>query len=58
MYAGYELDSVAEEWTGIGTGYEFDPVVEEWTRIGNLKVPRQNHAVSVVNYNSIKEYCN
>ena len=55
VMAGYSINAWPDAPVNV---YEFDPVVEEWTRIGNLKVPRQNHAVSVVNYNSIKEYCN
>ena len=28
-----------------------------WTKIGEMSLHRENHAVSVINYNSIKDYC-
>ena len=36
---------------------QFDAEEGEWTKIGSMKISRYAHAVSVINYNSVKEYC-
>ena len=37
---------------------EYDEQKQEWNKIGSMSITRYNHAVTVVNYNSIKDYCN
>ena len=37
---------------------EYDQDKQEWNKIGSMSMKRRDHAVTVVNYNSIKEYCN
>ena len=37
---------------------EYDEEKQEWNKVGTLTMRRENHAVSVINYNSIKDYCN
>ena len=37
---------------------EYDEEMQEWNKIGSMSIKRSNHAVTVVNYNSIKDYCN
>ena len=29
----------------------------QWRRIGTMKMKRRGHAMSVINYNQIKDYC-
>ena len=36
---------------------QFDQSRAEWTKIGSMKKSRYAHAVSVINYNSVREYC-
>ena len=36
---------------------EFNEVAEEWQQIGKMRRTRSKHAMSVVNYNEVKEYC-
>ena len=37
---------------------EYDEESEVWIKIGTMSLKRMEHAVSVINYNSIKDYCN
>ena len=37
---------------------QFDAEEGQWTKIGSMKISRYAHAVSVINYNSVREYCN
>ena len=37
---------------------EYDEEKEEWNKIGTTSMKGAGHAVSVINYNSIKDYCN
>ena len=37
---------------------EFDAEELVWNKIGSMLMKRTSHAVSVINYNSIKDYCN
>ena len=37
---------------------EFSVGEQRWNKIGEMSMQRQYHAVSVINYNSIKDYCN
>ena len=37
---------------------EYDEQKQEWNKIGSMSIKRRLHAVTVVNYNSIKDYCN
>ena len=36
---------------------QFEPESGEWLQIGTLKHKRSHHAVSVINFNSIKDFC-
>ena len=36
---------------------EYDEESEAWNTVGSMSMTRRNHAVSVINYNSIKDYC-
>ena len=36
---------------------QFDAEEGQWTKIGSMKISRYAHAVSVINYNSVREYC-
>ena len=36
---------------------EFDETEEDWKKVGAMSVKRFDHAVAVINYNSIVEYC-
>ena len=37
---------------------EYDEQKMEWNNIGSMSIKRSAHAITVVNYNSIKDYCN
>ena len=37
---------------------EYDEQKREWNKIGSMSITRSFHAVTVVNINSIMEYCN
>ena len=37
---------------------EYDEEKQEWNKIGTISMKRELHAISVINYNSIKDYCN
>ena len=37
---------------------EYDNEKQLWNTVGTMTVKRSEHAVSVINYNSIKDYCN
>ena len=37
---------------------EYDEESGVWKTIGSMSMTRGSHAVSVINYNSIKDYCN
>ena len=37
---------------------EYDEQKKEWNKIGSMSIKRREHAVTVVNFNSIKDYCN
>ena len=36
---------------------EFDIVTEEWKKIASMTKPRKFHAVSVVDVDDVKQYC-
>ena len=36
---------------------QFDAVAHQWRRIGSMKMTRYNHAMSVINYNEVADYC-
>ena len=36
---------------------EYDEEKREWNKIGSMSIKRESPAVTVVNYNSIKDYC-
>ena len=36
----------------------FDKVVHQWRKIGSMKMTRYHHAMSVINYNEVADYCN
>ena len=37
---------------------EFSAEDQAWTKIGETSLKMRDHAVSVINFNSIKDYCN
>ena len=37
---------------------EYDEEMQEWNKIGSMSIKKRSHAITVVNYNSIKDYCN
>ena len=43
------------EWDDV---LEYDKEEQVWNKIGTISMKRYNHAVSVINYNSVKDYCN
>ena len=43
---------------GLDNVLEYDQEKQEWNPIGSMSVKRSEHAISVINYNSIKDYCN
>ena len=48
-------------WSGVGTFddvLEYDEEMQIWKKIGSMSIKKRNHAITVVNYNSIKDYCN
>ena len=55
--AGGSGDSNSGEISGIIDIMEFSANTEVWKNIGKMSSKRRNHAVSVINFNSIKEYC-
>ena len=36
---------------------QFDPESPKWDQIGKMKQKRTNQAISIINYNSVKDYC-
>ena len=36
---------------------QFDKVVHQWRKIGSMKMTRYHHAISVINYNEVADYC-
>ena len=53
---------VSDIWDSDRTFYddvlEFDAEEGVWKEIGSMSIKRQAHAVSVINYEAIKDYCN
>ena len=45
-------------WTYYDDVLEYDEEKQEWNKIGSMSTTRESHAVTVVNYNSIKDFCN
>ena len=37
---------------------QFDKEVHQWRKIGSMKMTRYQHAMSVVNFNEVADYCN
>ena len=37
---------------------EFDAEQGVWNKIGSMSIKRSNHAVSVINYEAMKAFCN
>ena len=37
---------------------EFDDVNGVWNNIGKMRMARTSHAVSMINFNKIQDYCN
>ena len=37
---------------------EYDMEEQLWNTVGSMTMKRSRHAVSVINYNSIKDFCN
>ena len=56
-YAGGRTNG-GDDWTGyLDEVLEYDKESGVWKTIGIMTMKRTEHAVSVINYNSIKEYC-
>ena len=51
-----------DDSTNTGTTYddvlEYDEEAQVWNKIGTMTLKRESHAVAVINFNSIKDYCN
>ena len=63
IYKYYKLLHNAGGTLNFGSGtlddvLEYDEVSGVWNTIGGMSLKREHHAVSVINYNSIKDYCN
>ena len=63
LYRYYLLQNVGGSISGNPPTYyddvlEYDEQKQEWNPIGSMSLKRMGHAVAVVNYNSIKDYCN
>ena len=37
---------------------QFDAETREWELIGHMRLARGQHAISIINFNEIKDYCN
>ena len=37
---------------------EFSAEEQVWKKVGSMTMKRSSHAISVINYNSIEDYCN
>ena len=55
---GQYYDDSTHTYTYYDDVLEYDEQKQEWNKIGSMSITRYNHAVTVVNYNSIKDYCN
>ena len=55
---GYYYDYYTYTPTHYDDVLEYDEEMQEWKKIGSMSIKRVNHAITVVNYDSIKEYCN
>ena len=53
---GYEYSFGRETYYDDVLEYDYDEQV--WTKIGVISQKKCDHAVSVINFNSIKDYCN
>merc|ERR1712079_455792 len=51
---GYYYDDSTNTWTTYNDVLEYDEEEQVWNKIGTLTMKRRRHAVSVINYNSIK----
>ena len=38
--------------------YEYDEVLGVWTNIGKMSMKKSGHALSVINFNEVKDYTN
>ena len=55
---GYYYDRYTATATYYEDVLEYDEQKQEWNKIGSMSIRRYEHAVTVINYNSIKDYCN
>ena len=60
LYKYYNLLHNAGGWSGLDAlddVLEYDEEKQEWNPIGTISLKKAYPAVSVINYNSIKDYC-
>ena len=38
--------------------YEYDEVLGVWTNIGKMSMKKAGHALSIINFNEVKDYTN
>ena len=60
FYKYYNLLHNAGGWSGLDAlndVLEYDEEKQEWNLIGTMSMKKAYPAVSVINYNSIKDYC-
>ena len=54
----YRDGSFWDNYTYYEDVLEYDEQKREWNKIGSMSIKRSFHAVTVVTYNSIEDYCN
>ena len=50
-----EQDAANNEYKDV---LEFSAEEQTWKKVGSMNIERSSHAISVINYNSIEDYCN
>ena len=51
------LDKYPEDYSLYADILQFSEGEEMWTRVGEMSLSRSNHAVTTVNFNDFKKYC-
>ena len=54
---GHYYDDSTNTWTTYNDVLEYDEEEQVWNKIGTTSMKRSYHAVSVINFNSIQDYC-
>ena len=57
-YLGGEYDTFWTRDIPIDEILEFDPVNGEWKEVTKMKEARAHHAVSVIDYSEVEQFCN